>query len=467
MFLRKIDSFNRRLIRLWQLYQSYRHKHAGLAGLIRLAVRLYEPLAKGNLDNLRNTIAAYECNFTDSLDLTKPFALRPIYSLSDFESDYTPTIQNIAVHAHIYYPDLTSEIKSYLKNIPTSFDLYVTTNSEDKAVYIKNVLTGLRGLRELDIRVVPNRGRDIGPMLVELGETLSNYEVVLHIHTKRSPHNPDLRGWRRYLMQSLLGNSRRVAAILNCFAKDEELGILYPQIYHPVIPFMRIGGNAAGLRALLSKAGRDPEDVNKLDMSAFPAGFMMWFRGRAIEPFIRLKLRLEDFDAEAGQDDSTLAHAIERIFPYMAAIGGFRSQIFLPDRLHDPVNPGAVPFKELLSILPTSSLSVCILFDHKNSESENQNILHLINEAIVNGRTVLRIYYSDFAWFVDWIAADDGMIFVEPDTSALFETLAKVTAKSIIVNSLAPYPEIDRLSECIETLAKAYSISISYNTGKS
>ena len=47
------------------------------------------------------------------------------------------------------------------------------------------------------------------------------------------------------------------------------------------------------------------------------------FRGKAIEPFMKMQLTLQDFDNESGQCDGTLAHGIERLFPYFAEKNGF------------------------------------------------------------------------------------------------------------------------------------------------
>jgi hypothetical protein len=457
--LRKVGLWCKVVIRIWKLLQSYRQANSGAAGFHRLVMLIYAVLAKGGIDGLRKTLGLYEAKRRNSSNLTPPALVLP---LEEVDLTNVRSNQDVAVHAHIYYSELATELRHYLENIPLPFQFYVTTDTADKAASIKTAFAGMVNVHSLDIRVVPNRGRDIGPMLVELGETLAHYEVVLHIHTKRSPHNPDLRGWRRYLMQSLLGNPRHVAAILDCFAKDEQLGILYPQIYHPVIPFMRIGGNAEGISAILRRAGRDAEELGKLDMSAFPAGFMLWFRGSAIKPFIRMKLGLDDFDAETGQDDSTLAHAIERVFPYMAAISGFRSQPYLPVKLLDSAHPGAVPIKELLSILSTSSLGVSIIFDHKIAGSANQYSRDLINETIADGRTVLRIYYSNNSWFAEWIAADDGMIFVAASTEGLFSVLSKVGVDDIIVNALHSYPELDQVIQHILNLARSTGAKLDY-----
>lgn len=452
MYSRKFVQFKNRKNRLWKIYRTYRQVHDGIADLANLAVRLCKALLSGGFDNLRAIIGAYERSLVDTSVVAPQLVANHTLSLEGVDPILMASIEGIAVHAHVYYAILAPEMREYLENIPAKFDLYVTTDTENKAVEIRSSLTGIVNVRMLDVRVVPNRGRDIGPLLVALGDELSRYGVVLHIHTKRSPHNPDLRGWRRYLMQALLGDLRLIAAILGCFAKDEQLGILYPQIYYPVIPFMRLGGNADGIISLLKRAGRDAADIEQIDMSAFPAGFMFWFRGSALKPFLRLGLQLADFEAEAGQDDGTLAHAIERIFPYMTAVDGFHSQAFLPARLHAPAHLGALPLRELLPILSATSYEVCIIFDHKTIGDVGSNCVDLINKTIAAGHTVLRINHANSFWIVEWIAADDGMVFVEASTEKLFKVLAKVGADVVIVGEQFICPEIDKILQNIADL---------------
>ena len=55
----------------------------------------------------------------------------------------------------------------------------------------------------------------------------------------------------------------------------------------------------------------------------FPAGSMFWARGAALRPLLDLGLSFDDFPAETGQTDGTLAHAIERLFLHSCERAGY------------------------------------------------------------------------------------------------------------------------------------------------
>src|SRR4051794_24828825 len=55
----------------------------------------------------------------------------------------------------------------------------------------------------------------------------------------------------------------------------------------------------------------------------FPSGSMFWARSAALRPLLDLHLSFDDFPAEAGQTDGTLAHAIERLYFLVCEQAGF------------------------------------------------------------------------------------------------------------------------------------------------
>ena len=50
---------------------------------------------------------------------------------------------------------------------------------------------------------------------------------------------------------------------------------------------------------------------------------MFWARSAALVPLLELDLTFEDFPAETGQTDGTLAHAIERLYLYSCERAGY------------------------------------------------------------------------------------------------------------------------------------------------
>jgi lipopolysaccharide biosynthesis protein len=227
--------------------------------------------------------------------------------------------KNVAVHAHIYYEDITDIIINYLKNIPFKFDLYITTDTQNKLTIIDKRFEKLSNIKSKKIFITPNRGRNVAPMLVAVGKYLISYDIVLHIHSKKSLHNVELGGrWFEYLFQSLLGSSEKIVSIMNQFFLNKNLGILFPQPYVEIEDNIDIGKNLSNINKLLYRQRR--KKIKTIDEFFFPAGFMFWCRGLALKTFVDMELTYEDFETENGQIDGCLHHAIERLLTSFAEV---------------------------------------------------------------------------------------------------------------------------------------------------
>ena len=167
--------------------------------------------------------------------------------------------------------------------------------------------------------VVPNRGRDIAPLLTEVGKHVRGgaYDIVGHLHGKRSLAVDAAMGdrWRRFLTGVLLGAGSGVAAALAPFAEDPALGLLFPEDRH-VVGWTRNRAAAAGLAARMTPAPVLP------DWPVFPLGTMFWARPAALEPLWGLNLGTADFPPEPVAYDGTVLHAIERLLPAVCEATG-------------------------------------------------------------------------------------------------------------------------------------------------
>ncbi|MFC6522050.1 rhamnan synthesis F family protein [Undibacterium arcticum] len=147
----------------------------------------------------------------------------------------------VAAIIHLYYEDLASEFRSYLSNVPVDLDVYISTTDAFKATAIECAFAGWNK-GSVEVRVVPNRGRDIAPKLVSFSDVYGRYDYVLHMHGKRSDHANVLSPWRHFLLESLLGTPQVVTSVLYAFEQNPNLGMIAAQHFEPMRHWMIWGG---------------------------------------------------------------------------------------------------------------------------------------------------------------------------------------------------------------------------------
>ena len=204
-------------------------------------------------------------------------------------------------------------------NIPVPFDLFISTNDLVKQSVIEKAFADWdRGT--VDVRVTPNRGRDIAPKLLGFRDVYDRYQFVLHLHSKHSEHSSLLANWRGFVLENLLGSPEIVGSILTAFLQHPTLGMVASQHFEPVRHWINWGTNFATARRLAERMGISLSPHKVLD---FPSGSMFWARSAALRPLLDLNLSYDDFPEEAGQIDGTPAHAIERLYYYASERAGF------------------------------------------------------------------------------------------------------------------------------------------------
>ena len=228
----------------------------------------------------------------------------------------------VAVQAHVFYDDLIDEITQYTNNIPVPFDLYVSTDNQEKAEKIREYLSRFSNAVNCVVDVLGNQGRDVIPFLKQMEGRVEKYDYLCHIHTKRSAHDVILgEVWRSYLYENLLGSREIVSEILNLFETNGQLGIVMPENMDFVQNFIEWGSNQDIARTLMQRIHCEIELPD--DPIMFPAGDMFWMRTKAVSNLFDTS-RFEDLvPEEAGQIDGTLMHAVERSWLYVAESNGY------------------------------------------------------------------------------------------------------------------------------------------------
>jgi lipopolysaccharide biosynthesis protein len=267
-----------------------------------------EPTQKSNIEKSLREIPRED-------PTTQKRALNSLQIRNFLDVNNNAEAAKIAVVLHIFYPELIAEMLVALRNIQEPFDLFVTTPKES---IVRPILdSGLLLVNRMTICIVDNFGRDVAPFLsLVRSNRLSDYSAVLKIHTKQSKYSEKGGEWRGRLLSQLLPSPHKIAQILATL--EQGVTIIGPKAdYLSNNRFW--GANRNRLSHIVELCGLNADHIQL----GFFAGTMFWYNPRKLQQVFDkiLKLNLV-FETEAGQQDGTLAHALERAIPELARLVG-------------------------------------------------------------------------------------------------------------------------------------------------
>ncbi len=226
----------------------------------------------------------------------------------------------IAVQIHMFYTETLDQTIENINKIPYDFDCYVSTDTEEKAEFIKNQLKNKCRCKNAVVEVFENRGRDVAPFIFQMQGRIDNYDYICHIHSKRTVTASHGNDWREYIFKHLFGSEEYLKRMFALFKSNKNIGIMFPETFPPLENQTEWGGNLAGCMALLAKLG---VELTPPQNPVFPVGNMFWAKTEAIRHMFSGIIEPDDFPKEAGQVNATIAHCIERSWVYLAAEYGF------------------------------------------------------------------------------------------------------------------------------------------------
>ena len=230
------------------------------------------------------------------------------------------TTPKTLLHGHFYYVDLLDDFLVRLNGNSSLIDLVITVPDENAAqrataAIARNPIKG-----SAQVKVVENCGRDIGPFLTGLDDQfLAPYEIIGHIHGKKSPHVESITGdqWRSFLWEHTIGGITQAADICLAALQDNpDLGLVFPEDAN----LHGWDANLAIATSLVRKMGREAPLPTAFE---WPIGTMFWARRAALAPLFNLNLSWNDYPKEPLAGDGTLLHALERVIPFAVELAGF------------------------------------------------------------------------------------------------------------------------------------------------
>jgi len=265
-------------------------------------------------------------SFIDYLHRDFPEGIwKPIILKTCDKTDFKECNLKTALHVHLHYTEDLDEILERIQTSQKKPDLFFSVTSDESLKIVKEKTKNLSKY-QIRIQKFPNSGRNVGPLFTGFSDDLGSYDVIGHVHGKKSPHVKErkfLKSWKKFIFDNVLGgNVPMIDYIINEFYTDRLTGIVFPD--DPIVYGWGINKQKAVL--VLEKANISLECTIH-DHIYFPIGMMFWARRQALQPLFDLNLSWDDYPPEPVDTDGTLLHAIERILPIVSTCSGYTTKV--------------------------------------------------------------------------------------------------------------------------------------------
>lgn len=236
-----------------------------------------------------------------------------------------------AIIMHITYRDVVDRCIEYISCIPDSIDLYITSKGECLGL-IQECLKKIN--RKKFILLQANeRGRDVSSLLVVCKEYILNYDYVCFLHDNKTRKNlgPAVIGacnmWERW--ESMIKSESYINNVLEAFEDNQRLGLVLAPIGYYGGTFHCLSRTWSGsYSAVCNLAERLGLNANiSLEKYNCSIGTTFWCKVEALKKLFVSDITIDDFFPEPMPVDGTLAHAVERILPYVAQDAGYYTTV--------------------------------------------------------------------------------------------------------------------------------------------
>jgi len=252
------------------------------------------------------------------------FIIQPEQMLEKVQKKY-------ALFAHLYYEDLFDYSIDKILNVPNYFDIFISTDTSEKADKIKTILCKKAKSETVDqvcIEVFSGRGRDLASLLVCFRKRILEYDIFCFIHDKKSSQMDYITvgdGFNRNIWESMLESPGYINGVLKILEEDRHLGMLAPpMVCHGTYFHTAISSWTICYQKTLEAANMLGVKIN-INESKNPIalGSAFWSKTSALKKILEYDFSCELFPKEPMPVDGTFSHAIERIFPYIAQEAGY------------------------------------------------------------------------------------------------------------------------------------------------
>ncbi len=243
-------------------------------------------------------------------------------------ADGTPKSKKIAMCFHVFYGEFIDYYANCLAKYEQQVDVFISVASDELASKAQSVFNACPKVNKVTVKVVPNHGRNFGPLLVEFAKDLQKYDLFCHMHSKKSLYSGRAQTqWADYLGEYLLKDQHVIKQVLNHFDNNPDTGIYYPTSFWMMPNWVN---HWLKNKPHAKKMANEWEIKLTDDFIAYPAGGMFWARPQALKQLLNKSYDYDDFPGEPLPNDGSELHALERLIGLLAEKNGYQQLFYYP-----------------------------------------------------------------------------------------------------------------------------------------
>ena len=245
---------------------------------------------------------------------------KAIYNISYCETSSSIGRNRIAILVYLNEDCLIEEIINKVNNIPYIYDLFIFINNNINIDYLKQYIISNSKAYYYEIKLLNNERNYILSIFFNLRHKAKNYKYICNINSIHSNNIDYFDEWKNYIHSNLLGNTKIISEIITDFEKNNEIGIIFPEIYykskfecHDNIKDLDLAYLNTYLRVIKHRIKIIKNYV------AFPEGNMFWAKVSAIHQIFYFYPRISFTKKNILMIDKYL----EKIWVFLVQINGY------------------------------------------------------------------------------------------------------------------------------------------------
>ncbi|MFC3121935.1 rhamnan synthesis F family protein [Agaribacter flavus] len=276
-----------------------------------------------------SALAHYICHGEEDNRKTMPATHRWVPKSALVAKDTnTWQTQKVAIVVHIFYSEFIEKFAGSIAKFPIAVDVFVSASTNEIVELVKDKYQTIESIRQLKVVKAENRGRNFGPFLVEFSQELLEYDLMCHVHSKKSLYSGrEQTQWFDYMHEYLLNDVHVVSCLLRLFDEHQDIGIYYPTSFWMMPSWVNHWTcNKSHAQTFVDEWGIS----TNTGFLNYPASGMFWLRPKAAEQWLGRAYNYKDFPKEPLPNDGSYLHALERSVGLLVEKNNYRQLFYHP-----------------------------------------------------------------------------------------------------------------------------------------